>query len=123
LILCFLFSAAAVFGSDNVSLQGLIVGEQDDDGNTVAVFLQVTQSSDEDKENTVKYRIENNPKGKALYGFLDQNVKVTGTTRTDKNGSAFVSVLSYEILVDENRTIIDEIEDEEMDEIEEIEFD
>ena len=95
-----IFMISTVLAAGKTALQGRIIGEEDDDGNTKALYLYISEMNG-DEEVVSTYYIDKSGKGNELFDYIYETVKVTGTVKKDKAGNNVIAVDEYQIIVEE----------------------
>jgi hypothetical protein len=105
--LCFLyiflglvFMASSVLAAGSTTIQGRVIGEEDDEGNTTALYVSITEMKG-DEEIVTTYYINKAGKGKELFDYVYEMAKITGSVKKDNTGNNIITVVKYEIIAEE----------------------
>jgi hypothetical protein len=105
---------------NSMTLQGIVTPiEMDEDDSVVAVAL----STDEGE-----YIIANNPKGRELLDYIDEEMEITGKLTIDEDGNNVIAVTSFSFLDEDDdewyeEEDLDDFDEEEDEDLEEEDFD
>jgi hypothetical protein len=102
------FTAVSSQAAGKITILGRIVVEYDEEGNTTAISLSVSENSG-DEEEISTYLIDKTGKGAELFDYEYEIVKLTGSVKKDKEGNKIITVSQYEIIQEE---ILDDSEKE-----------
>jgi len=102
---------SSIYSAGSKTLEGRIVGIEDEEGNTTGLQISVSTSKPEDEEEEYEtYLIEMTGKGLELAEFIYEMVKVTGQIKKDKEGNQILVISSYSIIPE-----IEELDDSSVD--------